>query len=149
MQLIAAQPGHRGPAVQAGGGEHLDQRLAVKLGTFMGLGEIAGHHPRPEPEATGVEDRLPGQQPEEVALAGPVGPEDRDPLTEEDLGVERRHQSGQTKAFHGDRPDRGPATGQPHRHLLLGWSFGRPGGAFEPAQPGLHRLGLGGEHVRE
>ncbi len=65
-----------------------------------------------------------GQQAEQVGLAGAVGAEHSDPVTEPDLEVERLHQrqpgrgvEREPLAHHG--PLAGPGTAQPHGDALL------------------------------
>ena len=99
-QLVAAEHAHGRAADDVTPFEDLEQRGADQLGVVVGLVEVAGHDPGAEAHVAGVLDAVvAGQQPQEVALAGAVGPEHGDALAVPDLGVERVGQA---------RPARGP-----------------------------------------
>ena len=89
----------------------------------------------------------PGQQPQEVRLAGAVGAEDRDPLAVPDLEVERLHQSGELELLADHRPLAGAAALEAHLDLLLTGLLGRRAGLLELAQSRLRRLVAAGHAV--
>src|SRR3954453_5436892 len=59
------------------------------------------------------------QEPEEVAFAGPVRAENRDPVAVPDLEVEPLHEPCQLEPLADDGPLAGPGAAQPHLHVLL------------------------------
>ena len=77
------------------------------------------------------------EQPQEVRLAGAVGPEHGHPLAVPDLEVEGLHQPGQLEVLADDRALAGAAACEAHRHLLLARLLGRRAGLLELAEPGL------------
>ena len=84
----------------------------------------------------------PGQQPQEVRLAGAVGAEHGDPLAVPDLEVERLHQPGELEVLADHRALAGAAALEPHLHRLLARLLGRRAGLLELAEPGLGGLVL-------
>ena len=135
-ELVAVQhPGgllaaHAGAAVGAPvtAVQDLQQRAAEQLGVLVGLHEPARAHARTELGLAGVPDRLdghvldgpvldvrvaaaPGQEPQEVRLAGAVGAQHGDPLAVPDLEVERLHQPGELEVLR--RPPRACRSGRP------------------------------------
>ena len=127
--------------------QQVDQRPVEPLGMGVRLGEQPGDDPRAEPPIPGVPHGFATEHPQEVRLAGPVGPEHRQPLAVEDLGGERLHQAGQLEVLGDDRAHRRPAAAQPHGHVLFLGLVRRRFLGLEPGQPGLHRPVARG-HVR-
>src|SRR3954464_11325826 len=75
------------------------------------------------------------QEPEEVALAGPVRAENCDPVAVPDLEVERLHQPGQLELLADDGPLAGARAAQPHLHVLLLRDLLRGPGLLELGEP--------------
>ena len=113
----------------------------------MGLGEMAGHHPRAQLHLARVGDVLPGRQPQEVRRARAVGAGDRHPLAVEDLQRERLHQPRQLQLLAGDGPHPGPPALKTHPDVLLARRLGRRPDLLELPQPGPRRLVPGGHVV--
>ena len=140
-KLVPAQHGHRGAAgLRVLRPEDFDERPADQLRVGVGLGEMTGDDPGPGLPRAVVGDVLAGEQAQEVRLAGAVGAEHRDPLTEVDLQGERFHQPDELEPLGGERPNPGPPALEPHPDVLLARRFGRRADLFELPQPGLRRF---------
>ena len=74
----------------------------VELGMVVGLAEEAGHDAGAEAKVAVMVDGTPGEQAQEVALARAVRADDRDPLAEPQLGVERVGEPVELEPFERD-----------------------------------------------
>src|SRR5205085_3452547 len=119
-------------------------------GPELGLARVPdrGDHTFADGTVLDVRVRATGrEQPEEVRLAGPVGPEHGHPLAVPDLEVEGLHQAEKLHPLADDGALAGAAAFQPHGHLLLARDRLRRTGFLELAQPGLRRAVLRGQSV--
>ena len=90
-----------------------------------------------------------GEQAEEVGLARAVRTQDRDPLTEPHLEVERAHQPRELEPLTHDRALARAATDEPHAYDLLAGDLLRRPDLLELRQTGLRRLVAARETVVE
>ena len=91
------------------------------------LREVPGDDPGAEHRFAVVRDVLAGGEPQEMALAAPVRPDDADAFAEPDLRLERIEHPVDRQIAHGERAARGLSAS---RRIRMFWSCGSSGMAF-------------------